>query len=177
MNPPDNSGICILDIGCGAAKRQGAVGIDIMPKPGVDIIHDLNHYPWPIEDHQFDRAIFNGSLECLDSIVRAMEEVHRILKAGGRTEILSTHFAASNSYWDPLQKWHFSFFTFDYFTEGFVNPVYTDKKYRIIQRKFLFRRKWGIGSILSKLSPRRYEIYHAHRFPPYRLFFELEAVK
>ncbi len=39
-----------LDVGCGAYKRQGAVGMDIRPLPGVDIVHDITHFPWPIPD-------------------------------------------------------------------------------------------------------------------------------
>lgn len=167
----------VLDVGCGAAKRAAAIGIDIRPLPGVDVVHDLNSYPWPFSDNEFDRVLFTGSLECLDSVLQAMEEAHRVARPGGRVEIHTTHFASSNSYWDPLQKWHFSFYTFDYFLEDFTYPVYTSRKYRMIRKKFIFRRKWGMGQILSKLSPRRYEKYYAQRYPPYRLFFELEVVK
>lgn len=167
----------ILDVGCGAAKRPGAIGIDVRPYPGVDVVHDLNVYPWPFEDNQFDRLLFSGSLECLDDVVKAMEEAHRIARPGGRVEIRTPHFAASRSYHDPTQKRCFSFYTFDYFLEDFTYPIYTDRKYRMIQRRFIFTRKWGLGSILSSLSPRRYEKYYAHRSPPYELFFELEVVK
>ncbi|MBI4971062.1 MAG: methyltransferase domain-containing protein [Candidatus Omnitrophica bacterium] len=172
-----SAGERVLDVGCGAAKREGTIGIDMMAKPGVDIVHDLNVYPWPIQDSQFDRVLFTGSLECLDSVLKSMDEAHRVLKPNGRVEIHTTHFASSNSHWDPLQKWHFSYYTFDYFTEGFDNPVYTDRKYRMIRKELMFRRKWGMGQLLYKLSPRRYEKYHAYRFPPYRQFFELQAIK
>lgn len=167
----------ILDIGCGAAKIPGAIGIDVRPGLEVDVVHNLNVYPWPFEDNTFDKCIFSGSLECLDSVLKSMEEVHRITRPGGRVEIHTTHFAASNSYWDPLQKWHFSYYTFDYFLEDFTYPIYTDRKYRMIRKEFIFSRKWGLGRILSTLSTRRYEKYYARRFPPYRLFFELEVIK
>ena len=39
-----------LDIGCGAYKRNGSIGMDIRPLPGVDIVHDITHFPWPIPD-------------------------------------------------------------------------------------------------------------------------------
>ena len=167
----------ILDVGCGAAKKPGAIGIDVMAVPGVDVVHNLNSYPWPFEDNEFHRILFTGSLECLDQVVKAMEEAHRIVQPGGHVEIYTTHFAASNSYWDPLQKWHFSYYTFDYFLQDFVYPVYTQRKYRMIRKEFIFHRKWGMGQTLSRISARRYEKYYAHRYPPYRLFFELEAIK
>ncbi|MBI2871436.1 MAG: methyltransferase domain-containing protein, partial [Candidatus Omnitrophica bacterium] len=128
-------------------------------------------------DSEFDRLVFRESLEMLDDVVKTMEEAHRVTKPGGRVEIHTNHFAASNSYVDPRQKWHFSFYTFDYFLEDFLYPVYTHRKYRMIERHFIFHRKWGMGSLLARISPRRYEKYYAHRYPPYRLSFELEAVK
>lgn len=39
-----------LDVACGAYKRQGAIGMDVRPLEGVDIVHDAHHYPWPIPD-------------------------------------------------------------------------------------------------------------------------------
>jgi len=177
-NPePAQQSARVLDVGCGAAKRRGAMGVDAMALPGVDVVHDLNVYPWPFEDHQFDRVLFTASLECLEDIVKAMEEAHRISRPGGRVEIHTTHFAASNSYWDPKQKWHFSYYTFDYFTEDFVYPIYTPRKYRMVRKELLFSRKWGMGNLLYRISARRYEKYHAHRYPPYRMFLELEVVK
>jgi len=37
-----------LDIGCGWSKRAGFVGMDKRNLPGVDIIHDLEIFPYPI---------------------------------------------------------------------------------------------------------------------------------
>ncbi|UCH07499.1 MAG: hypothetical protein JSV55_00415, partial [Deltaproteobacteria bacterium] len=37
-----------LDIGCGPAKADGFIGLDIRDLPGVDLVHDLNEIPWPI---------------------------------------------------------------------------------------------------------------------------------
>lgn len=39
-----------LDIGCGANKQPKFVGIDIRKGEGVDIVHDLELYPWPLPD-------------------------------------------------------------------------------------------------------------------------------
>jgi len=41
----------ILDLGCGNNKRKEAVGIDREDRPGVDIIHNLDIFPWPIKDN------------------------------------------------------------------------------------------------------------------------------
>ena len=39
-----------LDLACGGAKKEGFTGVDIADIEGVDIVHDLNIYPWPFED-------------------------------------------------------------------------------------------------------------------------------
>lgn len=40
-----------VDLGCGAAKQNGWVGIDNRAEPGVDIVHDLTLFPWPLPDN------------------------------------------------------------------------------------------------------------------------------
>lgn len=37
-----------LDIGCGANKNAGFVGIDLLPLEGVDIVHNIELTPWPL---------------------------------------------------------------------------------------------------------------------------------
>jgi len=45
----NNQGIK-LDLGCGERKPRGFVGMDIRPLEGVDIVHNLEKYPWPLPD-------------------------------------------------------------------------------------------------------------------------------
>ena len=37
-----------LDIGCGANKQSGFVGMDMRDLPGVDIVWNWNNFPWPL---------------------------------------------------------------------------------------------------------------------------------
>ena len=39
-----------LDIGCGANRQDGWVGMDIRPLPNVDIVQDVEQFPWPLPD-------------------------------------------------------------------------------------------------------------------------------
>ena len=167
----------VLEVGCGWAKEPGAVGIDIAPHPKVDIICDINRFPWPLKDSSFKVILCKDVIEHVDNVVKTMEEIHRTGKPNARVVIDTPHFANPNSFRDPTHKWHFSYDTFDYFSKDFVYPIYSDKKFNIIKKEFIFRRKLGMGSLLSKLSARRYEKYHSHRYPPYKLHFELEISK
>ncbi len=108
----------ILDIGCGPNKLEGALGVDLRPGAGVDMVHDLNVYPWPFPDNEFDLVYASHVLEHLDDVVRAVEEIHRITKPGGLLKVLVPHFSSSSYFTDPTHKHAFSSRSFDYFVEG-----------------------------------------------------------
>jgi predicted SAM-dependent methyltransferase len=57
-----NKGIS-LDIGCGGAKQQGFTGIDNRALPGVDIVHDLTIFPWPLPSESVSFAICSHLIE------------------------------------------------------------------------------------------------------------------
>jgi len=63
----------ILDVGCGTAKVKGAIGLDIAPLPGVDVVHDLNKFPWPFENGTFDEIYMLDVIEHLDDTIGVME--------------------------------------------------------------------------------------------------------
>ncbi|MBU1863271.1 MAG: class I SAM-dependent methyltransferase [Candidatus Omnitrophica bacterium] len=167
----------ILDVACGAVKHAGATGIDIAVAPGVDVVHDLGVFPWPLDDNAFDRILCRNCMEHLDDIVRTMEEIHRIAKPDGILEIWTPHFAHPNSFRDPTHKRHFTFGTFDYFTGGVLYPIYTDRKFEMIERKLMFRKKFSIGKLLSSLSERRWEKYYSHHWPAHGMYFKIRIKK
>jgi SAM-dependent methyltransferase len=105
----------ILDLGCGARKTPGSIGLDRENLPGVDVVHDLGKYPYPLETSRFERIVMRHAAEHVDDVIRLMEEVHRIGKPGARVEIYAPHYTSSNSYRDPTHKHHFSLFSFDFF--------------------------------------------------------------
>lgn len=105
----------MLDLGCGIRKRADAVGVDMMPNDVVDVVHDLNQYPYPFLDDEFDDILLDNSIKHLDDIVLTMEELHRISKDGARIVIKVPYF---RSHWamDPTHKHYFAthaFFVFD----------------------------------------------------------------
>jgi len=44
-----------IDLACGDRKKEGYYGIDVSAIQGVDLVHDLNVYPWPLEDNSVDK--------------------------------------------------------------------------------------------------------------------------
>ena len=51
-----HSGGIKLDIGCGSTKMEGHVGMDMLPLPGVDIVWNVEQFPWPLPDESVSLA-------------------------------------------------------------------------------------------------------------------------
>jgi SAM-dependent methyltransferase len=95
----------VLDIGCGPNKQPGAVGMDVRPGPGIDIVHDWNRFPWPLDDESALTVIASNVVEHVNPadghFVAWMNEVWRILKPGRQMAIV-TPYGGSPMYWsDP----------------------------------------------------------------------------
>jgi len=95
-----------VDIGCGGNKREGAVGVDHHPYPGVDIVADLDVTPWPLEDNRFSRVICSHVIEHIGEPLAFLREVHRIAKPGALVELDTPHFSSIDSWTDPTHRWH-----------------------------------------------------------------------
>lgn len=106
----------ILDIGCGSLKTDGAVGLDILKLNGVDIVHDLNVFPYPIETDQFDKIYCLHVLEHVDDLIGTMKELYRIIKPGGSIYIRVPHASCCTTAWaDPTHKRFFVHRSFEHF--------------------------------------------------------------
>lgn len=168
----------VLDLGCGSNKLEGAIGIDIHPHLGVDVIWDLNSYPLPFPDCEFDLIICNHIIEHLFDVVKIMEEIYRISQPGAKVIIRTPHFSYYESYRDPTHRWHFTWESFDFFCKDIKPNIYTDITFLLCKRRLVFGKEWfNIAKLLSKISMRRYEKYYARRYPAHELYFELETLK
>lgn len=117
----------ILNLGCGIYPRKpceewpNVVNLDMLQLDGVDVIHDLNKYPWPFEDESFDSVEALNVLEHLEDFTGAMEEIHRILKLkrdngdAGLLALTVPLAGSFNHFCDPTHKRGFTPNTFDFF--------------------------------------------------------------
>lgn len=127
----------ILDVGCGDAKVEGAIGIDSVNLPGVDIVHDLTVYPWPIEDESCDIVYLNNIIEHLPNPIRVMEEVYRILKKGGKAKIVVVYWNHLHSVTDPQHVSFFNEYSWDFYT-GNRKGYYTKCRFQIEEITFTY---------------------------------------
>jgi SAM-dependent methyltransferase len=105
-----------LNLGSGGKPLPGHVNVDVNPDaPGVDLVHDLDRYPWPFETGSVDAVMMDNCLEHLEDRNRAMEEIHRILRPGGSAVIIVPHFTWQYAYADPTHRHFFAHPTFFYY--------------------------------------------------------------
>jgi SAM-dependent methyltransferase len=168
----------VLELGCGASKTPGAVGVDRVAGPGVDVVHDLSRFPWPFPDDTFDAIRLSHILEHLGNVLQTMEEVHRIARPGAEVLIWTPHYSSMNSWTDPTHCVHMGFHSMDLFTQE-ARYKYTGARYAITEKRITF----GLGllclpgKIIAACSPDVYEKYFAFIFPARDLFFKLKVVK
>ena len=167
-----------LDVGCGTKKHEGAVGIDRLELPHIDIVWNLDDLPWPIEDSTFDRVFLSHVIEHLEKPAAILDEVHRVARPGAEVKIITPHFSSISSWKDPTHLHHFALETFDFFVE----PEYgtgAPPKFELIERTLSFRR--GIVSAVARalafFSVRAYERTAAFRYPARNMFVRFKVLK
>lgn len=106
-----------LDIACGQIKPEGFFGIDIAKTEGVDMVYDLEQFPWPIPDNSVDEAYCSHYIEHTKDIIKFMEEVHRILKPGAKILIRAPYYNSVRGWQDPTHTRLISEATFLYYNK------------------------------------------------------------
>jgi predicted SAM-dependent methyltransferase len=168
-----------LNLGAGKDIKKNFVNLDSINLPGINVVHDLEIYPWPFKDNTFDEVYASHVLEHVLSLRDAMDEIKRICKPGARIKIRAPHFSCGVSYRDPTHQRLFSYFTFDYFSKkGFYNLP----RFKIISRRLNFTRQSMtflnyIMNPIINLSPALYERLWCWLIPSAEVIAELEVNK
>ena len=82
-----------LDVGCGIFKQKGFVGLDIRKQENVDIVHDVQKFPWPIPDNVCFQILMAHLWEHIEPKYRfqLMDELWRICRWDGQLLISAPH--------------------------------------------------------------------------------------
>jgi len=177
----------ILELGSGlkpykGKKEEVVIHLDVKKLPHVEVVHDLNKFPWPFKNNEFDEIIAKNVLEHLNDLVEVMKEIWRILKPGGIVKIWVPYFAHPNSVTDPTHKIFFTLHTFDYFdpTTDF-GEMYSHEvskiRFNIVKKKLIFRGPLKFVEPIFTLHPNLYEIVFSRIFPADEIYFELQVIK
>lgn len=108
----------ILHLGCGQKPAPGRVNVDMVPMPGVDVVHDLDVHPWPWTDGTVTEIHAPHVFEHVADPLGFMAEAHRVLTAGGWLHIEVPHWRHQNAYTDPTHRRYCTEDTFRYWVRG-----------------------------------------------------------
>jgi len=175
----------VLHLGCGNSKLQGAVGVDMLKVPAVDVVCNLDITPWPFEDDSVDLIFAHNVLEHVDNIVEFLNEVWRVGKNNSRIVIAVPYFRSIDAFTDPTHKHFFTANSLDYFTEegGSLSAYgYTDYKFEKIG--FWYGWPQDSDNLLVRIfkrfickHPKFYDQYVSLFLPVKLLIWELEIKK
>jgi SAM-dependent methyltransferase len=178
----------ILDVGCGANKYEGAIGLDNNPRTAADVIHDLGVVPYPFADNEFDLIVTRHVAEHVPNVMDFVTELARITKHGGKIKLVTPHYTNGDWATDPTHKNHFNSFSFNVFTDKKVYAFYTDVELKILKNYVSLANLWksiGLEFIVNldqkstkfRSIRRFWEFYLSYIFRGKELHFEFEVIK
>lgn len=97
-----------LNLGSGLNKLEGYHNVDINDKTNPDEVVDLNQFPWPWNDGEFDHIVAKDILEHLgessEDFIRVIKEMYRISHNGAIWEIQAPHWRCDVALDDPTHR-------------------------------------------------------------------------
>lgn len=134
--------VSFCDIGCGKNKSgKDWFGIDYRKLDGVDLVQDLESFPWAIPSESFNTAVANHVVEHIQPshgiFISFMNEVWRILKPEGEFLISAPYATSSGMFRDPThinfineETWSY-FAPNDDFYHGELYHIYSPLPWKI----------------------------------------------
>lgn len=173
-----------LNLGCGRDIRKGYLNLDFLKGEGVDVVHDLNKFPYPFDSDSFDEIILNHVFEHLDYPFLVLKELYRITKNKGVIKITVPHFRSTNAWAALSHKRAFSSGSFREFDiDEDVSSLESQllkirrEEVKIILPKFF--RSLGIERIinLNNYLQKVYESLFSGIILPNSIYFKLRVIK
>jgi len=175
-----------LHLGSGLKVLKGYTNVDLTNKYGAEVVHNLEKFPYPFKNNEFDEILIDNVLEHLENTIRVMEEIHRISKPEAIVNIIVPHSSGFMAFGSITHKRFFSSGTFDTFQPGNWEK-YSKSEFKILEKRLIWldSRDWfwirPLKSIINQLI--NINPYLSERFLCYPLggfdhiYFKLKVVK
>ena len=124
-----------LDIGCGENKQPNFVGMDKRRLKGVDIVHDLEKFPYPIDNESCIVIVGSHIIEHIKPwlMIDFMNELWRIMKPDGQLALSMPYGVSHGFVQDPTHCNPCNETTFQYFCPDYpLYQIYKPKPWKII---------------------------------------------
>lgn len=134
-----------IDLGCGAKKPPGYIGVDIYPWSNVDIVADLTQQ-FPFPDSSVDEVRAHDFIEHLPDRIQTMNEIWRICKPNGKVDIFVPSTDGRGAFQDPTHVSYWNINSFMYYAVEF--PAYLE-----LCRSYGFKGAFSLVQLEHQESP------------------------
>lgn len=149
-----------LDIGCGENKQEGFLGMDRRKMDGVDIVHDLEEFPWPLEAESCITIVASHIVEHIKPwySIALLNECWRVMEEGGKL-LISTPYPGSRGFWqDPTHCNGWNEATFQYYDPAYpLFQIYKPLPWKIEKGFPVYQNQGNLEVILVKITPEQSE--------------------
>ena len=105
-----------LNLGCGTDAKKGYINLDKEKLKGVDVVHNLDKYPWPFPNNYFEEVYGQDVIEHMQDLFKAMKEIHRISKNESIVRLIVPYWHSSAAFY-PNHNYFFNVDSMKSFTE------------------------------------------------------------
>lgn len=188
----ENNEKIVIELGCGPYKTEGAIGVDLLPADGVDIVANLEEGLSFLPDKSVNEIKSRHLLEHIQNFENLMKEIHRVLKPDGFHICIVPHFSNPHYYSDYTHSRFFGLYSFDYFSveesklKRKVPSFYSEFKFVIHERKLNFKSQFLLRHTLKRpfkllfnISPYFQELYeevYSSFLPCQEVYFKMSPV-
>lgn len=130
-----------LNLGCCDAHIPGFVNVDRCEP--ADQIADLRHR-WPWNDNSVDEVRAHDIIEHLPNAIFTMNELWRVLRPGGRAEIVVPTTEGRGADQDPTHVSYWNRNSFFYYTHGDAHRERFGRHYNIDARFKVIKEAFGV---------------------------------
>lgn len=128
-----------LDVCCGKYKFEGFTGMDMRAVEGVDIVHNVCEFPWPLEDNSCSSLLMRLAWSCIEPRYRIqlMDEFWRVAAPNGKLQIIDQYYKSDRCHHDPICYSCPNEWTFQYFDPSYEKyKVYEPKPWEIVKIEY-----------------------------------------
>ena len=183
-----------LELGCGSKKKiPHAIGVDALDYDSVDIVGDVFDVLRAFPEQSINAVSSSHFFEHVADLSSLLDEIARVLKIGGRLEIVVPHFSNPYFFSDYTHRSFFGLYTLCYFASKspFKRDVPTYQKvirYEIARIDLVFRsrRPFYVRMVFKKLlgvvfnmndyMKELYEENFCYMFPCYEIRYEMNRL-
>lgn len=118
-----------VNLGSGLLPKEGFINVDVCAAPGVDVVHDLETYPWPFMDDSIEEVYSEQFLEHVKEPFPFFNELYRVMRIGGKAKFIVPWGQSIRAWQDPthVRPWFpqsFFYYNKKWRDDNKLSPVY-----------------------------------------------------